>query len=423
MRVSTALALVATGALGASAQAVQGFNYGSTFGSSEGQPKQQSDFEADFKRAQNLQGTSGFNAARLYTMIQAGTTNNAISAIPAAISTNTKLLLGMWASAGQDSFNNELAALKTAIGQYGSNFTDLVVGLSIGSEDLYRITPTGIENKAGVGAGPDVLVNYINQVKKEISGTPAAKFPLGHVDTWTAWVNGSNKAVIEALDWVGFDGYPYFESTEDNTIENGANLFYTSFNATVGAAGGKPVWLTETGWPVSGSVSGKAVASTQNAETYWQEVACPNLGKVNTFWYTLQDSVPSTPNPSFGIIGSDLNSEPLYDLSCKASSKTIPNNSGSSSSNSSSSSPSPSSSGSSNSSSSGSGDAGSGTGSGSSANAPASGSSSGSSSGSPSSSAPAGSTTSPHSNSGSLVSSKQSTAAAVLALVCLVAYA
>jgi len=68
-------------------------------------------------------------------------------AIPAAITESTSLLLGIWASGGQAGVTNEIAALTAAITKYGTDFTDLVVGLSVGSEDLYRISPTGIEKR------------------------------------------------------------------------------------------------------------------------------------------------------------------------------------------------------------------------------------------------------------------------------------
>lgn len=293
----------------------QGFNYGSTF--TDGSVKVQADFENEFNRAKNLPGTSGFTSARLYTMIQGGTASTVSSAIPAAINTKTGLLLGLWASAGSDSFNNEVTALVNAINQYGTAFTSLIEGISVGSEDLYRNSPTGIINKSGYGANPDDLVKYIQQVRSAISGTSASGKSIGHVDTWTAWVNGSNAAVINAVDWLGVDGYPYFQNTQSNGIENGASLFFDSYNATVGVATGKDVWITETGWPVSGPTENLAVASTENAETYWQDVACRVLGNINTYWYTLQDAYPTTPAPSFGIVGTDLNSAPLYDLTCK----------------------------------------------------------------------------------------------------------
>lgn len=86
-----------------------------------------------------------------------------------------------------------------------------MAGISVGSEDLYRITPTGIANGENPGASPDTLVKYIGQVKAAIANTPFANIPVGHVDTWTAWVNGSNSAVAAACDFVGVDAYPYFE--------------------------------------------------------------------------------------------------------------------------------------------------------------------------------------------------------------------
>lgn len=193
--------------------------------------------------AKNLPGTSGWTSARLYTMIQAGTTYDMIGALEAAINTKTSLLLGLWASAGQDNFNYELTALKAAIVQYGSGLADLVEGISVGSEDLYRITPTGIENKSGAGAQPSELISYVKQVRDAISGTAFASIPVGHVDTWTAYVNASNNDFISTLDFLGMDAYPYFQTTMANSIGSGSQLFFDALHATEGAAQGKPVWV------------------------------------------------------------------------------------------------------------------------------------------------------------------------------------
>lgn len=102
-----------------------------------------------------------------------------------------------------------------------------------------------------------------------------------------------------------------------NPIEDGYSLFFDAYDATVSVSGGKPVWVTETGWPVSGPTQNQAIASVPNAKTYWDQVGCGRLfGQVNTWWYTLQDSFPTTPSPSFGIVGNPLSDTPLYDLSC-----------------------------------------------------------------------------------------------------------
>ena len=298
----------------------KGFNSGST--KTDGTPKSYSDFAAEFKKAQNLPGTSGWNGIRLYTMIQGGTTDDPIAAIKAAIETKTEMLLGLWASAGEETIKNELSALSNALDTYGSEFADLVVGISVGSEDLYRNSETGMTNDAGVGVDPDIIVDYIKRTRKAISGTALSDSPIGHVDTWDAWQNGTNSEVVDNCDWLGMDTYPFFEYQKSNSIKNAEQLFYDALDITEAAAGGKDVWITETGWPVSGESQGDAVPSTENAETYWQEIACALEGKYHVFWYTLQDANTDPSNPSFGIIGSDISSQPKYDLSCDKKSKT-----------------------------------------------------------------------------------------------------
>ncbi|KAI4191902.1 MAG: hypothetical protein LQ346_004570 [Caloplaca aetnensis] len=320
MRISFSTFALAGALSTASAQVYKGFNYGSTF--TNNAPVTQQDFENRFNTAKQLQGTSGFTSARLFTTIQAGTPNFPTSAIPAAIATRTQLLLGIFLSSTEEAFNNEQAALRSAISQYGQAFADLVIGISVGSEDLYRISPIGIENLSNPGEGPDAVVSRINAVRSLISGTALQGKPVGHVDTWTAYVNASNSAVIEACDFVGMDAYPYFQNTQANSIENGESLFFDAYNATVSVSRGKPVWITETGWPVSGPNQNQAVASLANARTYWERVGCRVFGQITTFWYTLQDAFPDTPSPSFGVVGTTLSNTPLYDLSCPDSSSS-----------------------------------------------------------------------------------------------------
>ncbi|KAL1602525.1 hypothetical protein SLS60_005941 [Paraconiothyrium brasiliense] len=318
MRFSSSLIAAAALLSGAEA-AYKGFNYGAFFGNN--QAKGYNDFKYEFEAAKALPNTnSQFTSARLYTMIQHGTTKDVITAIKAAIDTNTYLLLGIWTSAGQTIVDNEITALKAAISTYGTKFTNLVVGISVGSEDLYRITPTAIANgETNPGVQPAQLVKYISQVRTAIKGTGLASKPIGHVDTWTAYVNASNSAVVSALDFLGVDAYPYWETQHANSIGNANATFYDAYKQTVAAGKGKPVWVTETGWPVSGPKQNQAVASAANARIYWEDVSCSLMkSNVNLFYYTLQDIQYSTPSPSFGIKpGGDLKAvNPLFDLSC-----------------------------------------------------------------------------------------------------------
>lgn len=83
--------------------------------------------------------------------------------------------------------------------------------------------------------------------------------------------------------------FPYFQTKENNDISNGKALFQEAFSKTQAVAAGKPVIVTETGWPVGGAnakggVSGKARASVANAKTYYDEVGCDLLfGNVETY--------------------------------------------------------------------------------------------------------------------------------------------
>lgn len=313
MRTSTFIAATALAATASAAENYLGFNSGAL--KTDNSAKFKSDFEAEFKTAQGLEGAPGtFNAVRLYTNIQAYAKTDPIEAFEAAIDTKTKILLGIWTSQ-TDSIQNELDALSNAVKKFGTKFTDLVIGISIGSEDLYRNSVTGAKNKAGIGADPSVIVNFINEYKKFAAGGPLADVSVGHVDTWDAWANGTNKPVLDACDWVGVDEYPYYEDSKNNTIKNSGYLFDDAYEKTVAAVGGKPVWVTETGYPVSGPDSGAAVPSVENAKFYWDEVGCRKLfNKVPTFWYNLRDS--NSANKQSFAVTENLSTTPSFDLSC-----------------------------------------------------------------------------------------------------------
>jgi glucan endo-1,3-beta-D-glucosidase len=239
---------------------------------------------------------NSINAARLYSSWSCNTLSNAL---PNAISTDTKLLAGV----SLTNFDNEKGALLAAVKQYGFGW---MVGVSVGSEDLYRGT-----------VSPAALAGMIYDVRgmlSEVSGY-SDEVRVGHVDTTNAWTNASNSAVIRACDFVGTDIYPYFQTLQDNDISNAENLFWNGVkqvrDAVSNVGGGASVWVTETGWPVSGPTKGKAVPGTDNAGTYWKEVACSAFGSLNAFWFTLQDW---SAVPSFAIIGQD--GERLYNLTC-----------------------------------------------------------------------------------------------------------
>ena len=259
--------------------------------------KSQSDWENDFNKMKSLPG--GFSSLRVYASSDCNTLANAV---PAAIATGGRILVGVWTEdAGH--FDAEKQALLSAVQQYGFGW---VVAVSVGSEDLYRGDTTA-----------STLAQQIYDVRGMLSTVSGytTDVQVGHVDTWTAWVDSANTAVIAASDFIGTDGYPYFQNTEANGIDVAYNLFWDSVqnvrDAVNNAHPGAWVWITETGWPSSGPTENQAVPSVDNAQQYWKTVACSAFNSGHTFWYALQDWSAS---PSFGVL--DSNGNTLYDLNC-----------------------------------------------------------------------------------------------------------
>ncbi|KAK7957771.1 glycoside hydrolase family 17 protein [Apiospora saccharicola] len=304
--------LLALAASTASAQ-LKGFNYGST--NNDGSCRGYDDFVRFFNQAKTLSGTSGFTAARLYTSVQCGTAADPIAAFRAAIDTQTSILVGLWASAGRASYENELNALLRGVRELGQPLADRIVGISVGSEDLYRSSPQGVANNAGAGATGAEIEGYIGWLRDWVRGTPLESKPVGHVDTWTAWILPENRGAANSANFLGHNSFPYFETTRANSIDQAADNFWSALAQTESVAGGKEVWVTETGWPHVGPNSGAAVANLDNARRYWREVGCRLFGSRNTFWYTLKDANTAQTDISFAVTPLNSNT-PYFDLTC-----------------------------------------------------------------------------------------------------------
>ena len=116
------------------------------------------------------------------------------------------------------------------------------------------------------------------------------------------------------------DGWLFqFETTKPNSIDRAKANFEFAVGQTESVAMGKPVWVTETGWPWKGPQSGQAVASISNAKRYWNEVGCGSLfGKRNVFWYTLYDANSAQTNMAFSVVKPVMSQGQRFPLSCPA---------------------------------------------------------------------------------------------------------
>jgi glucan endo-1,3-beta-D-glucosidase len=272
-----------------------GFNYGAFWGV-DSNAKRAADFQAGFSYAHNLTSNVPFNSARLYTCKTQGTVDEPTEAFDAAINTKTNLLLGFWITPAKrggpldDIIKNELSALEKGFQKHGQALADLVIGLSVGSEDIYRWEDT---EEAGVAATE--VSATIHKVKDAIASSSFATYmkdkPVGHVDT-------AKHAVVDGADFFGMTAYPYWNK---DSIDKGRESFAATLNNLKKRAGNTLIWIAEMGWPYEGASQGDAIASAENLQQYWNDVGCQVVGEYTTFWFELiKDSEAN--QPDWGVL-------------------------------------------------------------------------------------------------------------------------
>jgi hypothetical protein len=136
--------------------------------------------------------------------------------------------------------------------------------LIVGSEVLVRADLTETQ-----------LIEYINQVKAAVPGIPVAA-----ADTYGELL--AHPAVINAGDVVLPNIYPYWEGINISNAISFINLRYQELQA---AANGKPIVISESGWPSAGYQIGYAVPSLQNAAYYFLNFASWARAKNVSFFY------------------------------------------------------------------------------------------------------------------------------------------
>ncbi|KAJ5056429.1 glycoside hydrolase superfamily [Bipolaris maydis] len=297
------------------------FNYGA-FWSVEANAKKKADFLDGFNLAKNLTTDIPFDSARLFTCKTAGTVDGLTEAFDAAVESSTNLLLGFWITPARsgdspdENVKNEMAALEKGFKKHGQALSDLVIGLSVGSEDIYR-------SEAGeLGLTAEVVGQTVAKVKESIAASPFAEYmknkPIGHVDT-------AKYAVIDNADFIGMTAYPYWNKDSINTA---SGSFQHSLEDVKQRAGNRPVWIAEMGWPSTDTEQhGAAIAGIDELQKFWTEVGCFVFGKYTTFWYELlKDSTPDQ-KADWGLIDTLSRKPRIKDLSCGVPKQILPSRS------------------------------------------------------------------------------------------------
>lgn len=153
-----------------------------------------------------------------------------------------KTLVGAWLGEDQEKNNEEIENL---VRLAKAGMVDIA---AVGNEVMYREEMTEEE-----------LIGYIASVKEQIP-----QVPVSYVDAYYEFEN--RPAITAICDVILTNCYPYWEGCAQEY-----SLLYMKdmYRRTLRASGGKPVIISETGWPNKGEAFHGAQPSERNALSYF----------------------------------------------------------------------------------------------------------------------------------------------------------
>lgn len=174
-----------------------------------------------------------------------------------------KTMVGAWIGKDKDQNNKEIQSL-IDLAKQGN--VDIAV---VGNEVLLRNDLTEEE-----------VINYISVVKRELGDIPVA-----YVDAYYQF--HQRPRLVEACDTILVNCYPFWEGID---IEKASNYLKQMHALSVAAAKGKPVIITETGWPNKGESINNAEPSDINAMKYFINInSWANQDNIDMFYFSSFD--------------------------------------------------------------------------------------------------------------------------------------
>lgn len=189
------------------------------------------------------------------------------------------ITLGAWIGGDLDKNKQEIDKLVEIARQDHKN----ILRVMVGNETLLRGEITqedcttdaeGKQNCTTKDVTKEKLIEYIRDVKKR------QWRPVGTSETWDIWEK--NPDLIDEVDLVGVHILPYWEGIP---IKHAVDYVFERYAKIKELAKGKPVILTETGWPSDGQPFKRATASRANQAKFLREF----LNRVDEYNQGLKD--------------------------------------------------------------------------------------------------------------------------------------
>ncbi len=154
--------------------------------------------------------------------------------------------------------------LKTLVGvwlddDHEQNERELENALRLANEGHVDILGVGNEVLLRGDLSEDQLLDFIDRARQGAPGVP-----VGYVDAYFEFVD--HPRITAACDVLLANCYPFWEGC---AAEHALLYMKEMYRRVSGVAGGKPVIISETGWPNIGTAEGAAVPSFENAIKYF----------------------------------------------------------------------------------------------------------------------------------------------------------
>ena len=174
-----------------------------------------------------------------------------------------KTLVGVWLDDNREQNEIELA---NAIEIANAGHADI---LGVGNEVLLRGDLT-----------EDEILDYMRRAREGTTGVP-----IGYVDAYFEF--NDHPRISDACDVILANCYPFWEGCP---AEHALLYMKEMYRRAQWAAKGKPVIISETGWPNIGTAEGGAVPSEENAIKYFIDTyRWAEEESVEIFWFSSFD--------------------------------------------------------------------------------------------------------------------------------------
>jgi exo-beta-1,3-glucanase (GH17 family) len=170
-----------------------------------------------------------------------------------------QLWLGLWIGPDHETkFQEELDALETLLNKFSDTISTTVLGVTVGSEAIYREDITWTENVA-----------YLNEVRSILETVPgAANLLVSIVDVLPFYQ--ATQGLRDAVDVIYTNNFPFWESISvDNAIADFDRDIKSLFSVT-----NKQLIIGETGWPGGGFNAGVGAGDPDDQAQHFAEAYC-----------------------------------------------------------------------------------------------------------------------------------------------------